>query len=96
MFYTNELPDSPGWWEGNEMALVADIYGLSVTEAMNLTDQETAFLLDKAQVTLITMAATSPALQEIVRGQLAPTLRNVRDARKAPDAPAGGVGAPNV
>lgn len=75
------------------MALVADLYGLSVSEAMNLTDKETNFLLEKAQVTMMSMATTSPAMQELVRGQLAPTLRKVRDARGATggtDKPVGG------
>ena len=63
------------------MALVADLYGLSVSEAMNLTDKETAFLLEKAQNTLVSMAVTTSAMQEMVRGQLSPTIRAVRDAR---------------
>jgi hypothetical protein len=76
------------------MALVADIYGLSVSEAMNLTDKETQFLLDKAQVTMMSMASTSPAMQEILRAQLAPTLRKVRDARGATSGTDKPVGAP--
>ncbi len=71
------------------MALVADIYGLDVTEALNLSEKETTFMLEKAQLTMLSMASTSPAMQELLRGQLAPTLRNVRSARDA-----GGVGKP--
>jgi hypothetical protein len=63
------------------MALVAELYGLDVSEAMNLTEKETSFLLEKAQNTLMTMALTTPAMQELVRGQLAPTIRKVREAR---------------
>jgi len=76
------------------MALVADIYGLSVSEAMNLTPKEDQFLLEKAQNTMLSMAITSPAMQELVRAQLAPTLRKVRDARAASSTPAGPVGGP--
>ncbi len=75
------------------MALVADIYGLSVNEAMQLSEKETSFLLEKASVTMLSMAATSPAMQELLRGQLSPTLRRVRDARGSTggtDKPIGG------
>ena len=78
------------------MALVADIYGLNVSEAMNLSDKETSFLLDKAQVTMMSMASTSPAMQELLRGQLTPTLRKVRDARGQTGGTDKPVGAPDV
>ena len=63
------------------MALVADLYGLSVNEAMNLSDKETSFLLEKATHTMLNLAATSKPMQDILRGQLAPTLHKVREAR---------------
>lgn len=63
------------------MALVADIYGLTPEEAMNLSDKETSYLLEKAQNTLTHMASTSPEMQALVRAQLAPTLKSVRDLR---------------
>jgi len=63
------------------MSLVADIYGLSVDEALNLSDREADFLLSKAQTTMMNMATTSPAMQELLRSQLQPTLRTVREAR---------------
>jgi hypothetical protein len=68
--------------EGESMGLVADIYGMEVNEAMMLTDTEAEFLLEKAQITMMGLATTSPAMQEILRGQLAPTLRAVRAARE--------------
>jgi hypothetical protein len=63
------------------MGLVADIYGLSVQEAINLTPKETLFLLDRAQQTFYQLASTSPDMQAILRQRLAPTLKGVREAR---------------
>jgi len=78
------------------MALVADIYGLDVTEAINLSEKETTYLLEKAQLTMLSMASTSPAMQELLRQQLAPTLRNVRDARGQAGVAPKPVGPPNA
>jgi hypothetical protein len=68
------------------MSLVADIYGLSINEAMKLSPQETLYLLDKAQLTFYHLASTSPETQAILRQRLAPTLKGVREARAVREA----------
>jgi hypothetical protein len=78
------------------MGLVAEIYGLDVEEAMNLSEKETTFLLEKAQVTMMSLATSSPAMQELLRGQLAPTLRRVRDVRGSSGGTGKPVGPPNA
>lgn len=78
------------------MGLVADIYGMSVNEAMSLSQREVDYLLDQAQFTFFNMATSSPAMQEIVRARLEPTVRAVREARESSDRSegGGGIGAP--
>lgn len=72
------------------MALVADLYGMSINEAMALTPKETLYLLDKAQLTFYQLATTSTEMQSIMRQRLSPTLKGVREARKVRDTGGGG------
>jgi hypothetical protein len=85
------------------MALVADLYGMSINEAMALSPRETLYLLDKAQLTFYQLATTSTEMQSIMRQRLSPTLKGVREARKVrevgggtqqPSGDRGGIGEP--
>ena len=79
------------------MGLVSELYGLSAREAMSLSQDETNFLLEKASIRLQAMAVTSPAMKDIMAPQIAPVLREVRQARAAREAEedGGGPGAPD-
>ena len=72
------------------MALVADLYGLSINEAMALSPKETLYLLDKAQLTFYQLATTSTEMQSIMRQRLSPTLKGVREARRVREVGGGG------
>ena len=77
------------------MGLVAQLYDLSASEAMNLTDKEANFLLESAQVTMFQMATTSPAMKEIMHQRLDKAVREVRQARGEMGSEGGsGIGAP--
>jgi hypothetical protein len=60
---------------------------------MKLTDAEASFLLESAQVSMMEMATTSPAMKEILKQRLGPAVRQVREARED-GSKGGGVGAP--
>ena len=75
------------------MGIVAQLYDLQADEAMRLTDAEANYLLETAQINIMQMAMTSPAMKEVVRQRLEPAVRQVREARKSPDSSAK-VGAP--
>ena len=67
------------------MAIVAQLYGLEMEEAMKLSQQEIQFLLESAQVAALQSQATSGNVREMIRSRLEPTTRQFRavKARKA-------------
>jgi hypothetical protein len=71
------------------MALVADLYGMSINEAMKLSPSEANYMLDKARLTFYNLAGSSPEFQAIMRSRLSGTLKGVREARKVRDAGGG-------
>ncbi len=74
------------------MAEAAAIYGLSINEAMNLSEKETAYLLDAAKSTMYNMALTSPAMQDLLRQRLSPVVRGIREVRGVKSDGDGGTG----
>ena len=63
------------------MGLAAQLYDLTADEAIKLTDAEANFLVESAQLHMLQMATTSPAMKEILKQRLAPTIKQVREAR---------------
>lgn len=77
------------------MSLVAQLYGLSVNEAMKLSDKQTAFMLDHAQFTLMSSALTNQNFRADLQQRLSPTTRAVRsEIGSSSEGGGGGIGEP--
>lgn len=67
------------------MAEVAALYGLSVREAMNLSEKETTYMLEAAKATMYNLALTSPDMQNLLKSRLGGVARGVREVRALRD-----------
>jgi hypothetical protein len=68
------------------------MYGISINEAMKLSDAERDVLLEHAGFALLQQAMTNTELQTTLRSTLQPALREVRAAREQGS---GGMGSPS-
>ena len=60
------------------MCRVAQLYGMSVNEALRLTDSQVNFMLEQADLTAKQMLANNPSFQQALANNLAATRRAVR------------------
>jgi len=76
------------------MSKVAQLYGMSVNEAMKLSTSQVQFMLEHAQTTAQGLLANNAAFKQALGVKLAPVTRAVRDQIGAADTP--GDTTPNI
>ncbi len=67
------------------MSKVSQLYGLSINEAMKLSDSQVMFMLENAQLTAERLLQGNAAFKQALGQRLAPVKRAVREDIGAPD-----------
>ena len=75
------------------MSLVAQLYDMSMNEAMSLSQKEVDYLTDAAITEMALTALKSEDMKAIMRQRLEPTLRSFRSSRGSGTSTSG-IGAP--
>jgi len=76
------------------MSLVAHLYGMSINEAMKLSDSQVSFMLDHAQFSLVSAALTNQGFRADLQSRLGPAARAVRKEIGSEGGDSGGIGDP--